>query len=116
MGFGYPKPQPLCKLSMKLIKIQLTTIVTLLSGFANAGWHEDKVQTIHTYLHGGVSVYTETNHECGSSRISFDINEPGFQRIYSSILAYEAQGKKIRFTIQSCNGTIGVSDRIVSIN
>lgn len=100
---------------MKLVKLSFL-FVLLLSNSANAGWFEDKIATIHTYLNGGVSVFTETNHECGSNRIGFDNTAPGFVRIYSALLAYEAQGKNVRFAIQSCSGTVGIADRIVSIN
>jgi len=98
--------------------IQKTTVfLILLFSFSVYGfWHDSKILTIHTYLDGGISVYLETQHECGSNRIAFDESAPGFDRVYSSLLSYEAQGKQIRFDITSCNGTVGVVNRIVSIN
>lgn len=101
---------------MKLFKLAITGLFVLCSSYATAGWHEAHISTIHTFLNGGVAVYTDTNHECDSNRIGMDESLPGFQKVYSALLAYEAQGKKVKFAIQSCSGTVGIIDRIVSVN
>ncbi|MFL0810050.1 MAG: hypothetical protein K6L76_06525 [Agarilytica sp.] len=101
---------------MKYIKYLAFIVTVLGSTYVNAAWHTAKIVTIHTYLNGGVVVYVSTDHQCGSNKISLDETAPGFDRAYSALLAYEAQKKDVKFTIQTCNGETGVTDRIVSIN
>ncbi len=97
---------------MKLVKYLVAMFVFVCASNAVAAWHTSKILTIHTYLNGGVSVYLVDDHQCGSNRISI----PGFNRFYTSLLAYEAQGRSVKFVVQSCNGDIGIVDRMVSIN
>jgi hypothetical protein len=101
---------------MKEFKFLISSAIFFCSSYAVAGWHEAKIATTHTFLNGWVAVYTDTNHECGSNQIGMDQTTVGFQRVYSALLAYEAQGKNVKFAIQSCNGTIGIIDRVVSVN
>ena len=101
---------------MNLIKFGFILLWFSASSFVNASMHEAKIVKIRTYLNGGIYVFIDSQHECGSNQVGMDASAAGFQMVYSALLAYEAQRKSVRFAIQSCNGTLGMIDRIESVN
>ena len=98
-----------------MMKIAVAILIVFSCGVVHAaGWHYAKIEKITTYLNGGVYVFVDSEHECGSKQIGMDASAAGFKNVYSALLAYEAQRKTIAFAVQSCTGAIAMIDRILS--
>ncbi len=98
-------------------KFYIFIVFVAMSFSAHASWHRSKIATIHTYLNGLVVIYTVDAHDCGSNQINLDNTKPGFDRMYSALLAYEAQSKDVKFSVTCTNGvTTGTTDRVISVN
>ena len=101
--------------SKLLIFLGLTFYI---SGSYASGWHTATINRIQTGEDKSVSLYVNgPNHECGSDRLIMnDTNAPGASWIYSSLLAYQAQGRKVQFLIVSCSGTSAIFNRIEDLD
>lgn len=83
-----------------------------------AGWHTATINRIQIKEDKTVLVILNgANHECGSARLIMnDANSPGANWIYSSLLAYHAQNRKVQFYIASCSGAAGLFTIIEDID
>lgn len=85
----------------------------LISQNVSAGWHYDNSVGFNIYTDGGLSVTVTATHECGSTVLGVLTPESEHtDRIMSVLLAHQAQGKKVRFAIQSYSGTTAIFDRV----
>jgi len=92
---------------MECIRLILLLVFLQFSAGAFSGVpfsHDATITKITTYANGGIYIYVDAPHQCGSNMIGvLNSTETGFKMIYSALLSYEAQGKKIRFGLSECD-------------
>ncbi len=94
-------------------KLSFLLVLFAISSSSFAGWHYDDLVGFNAHTDGGLTMVVETNHECGSTVLVVPTPESEHtDRIISVLLAHQAQNKKVRFAIQSCDGTVAVIDRV----
>lgn len=85
---------------------------------ADTGWYTLTINRIQVGYDERIKVFTNEPHGCnGGYQLNYDGStgtELGRKMIYSALLAYEAQGKKVQFGIESCSGDVGIFNVIES--
>jgi hypothetical protein len=106
---------------MKRVVVKLIALsVFSFSGTANAaGWYTGTINRIQTSEGKTVTLFVDnaSNNECGSKALKMnDTNSAGANWIYSSLLAYQAQKRKVQFYISGCSGSLGVFTKIEDLD
>lgn len=93
------------------LRLGLTVLAALVSPLAHADWFTGTINRIQIGADNHLVVYVDapTNHQCGSNRLDYsDSNAAGFKNVYAALLAWEAQEKRVQFSITGCNGAAGI--------
>jgi hypothetical protein len=96
---------------MHQLKFLTVFLVVGLASQAHAEWFTGTINRMQMGVDNHLVVYVDAaaNHSCGSLRLDYaGANLDSLKLVYSSLLSWEAQGKRVQFAITSCSGTNGL--------